>query len=236
MNEPLMTIKNVSKQYGNHLILENINLSLYDNDFIALVGKSGGGKSTLLRLIAGFEPYSSGEIIFMNQRIISLNKQMRIMFQEDRLLPWMTVSENISFRSRGQQIKEKALSLLELVGLEDFANYYPIQLSGGQRQRVSLARALMANPKLLLLDEPLSALDALTRLNMQELIMDICSKQHLTTILVTHDVDEAARMANRIVVLKHGRKADEISAPEDKTNTEEINLIAAQIKTLILSD
>ncbi|MHA5094663.1 ABC transporter ATP-binding protein [Oenococcus oeni] len=232
MNEPLMTIKNVSKQYGNHLILENINLSLYDNDFIALVGKSGGGKSTLLRLIAGFEPYSSGEIIFMNQRITSLNKQMRIMFQEDRLLPWMTVSENISFRSRGQQIKEKALSLLELVGLEDFANYYPIQLSGGQRQRVSLARALMANPKLLLLDEPLSALDALTRLNMQELIMDICSKQHLTTILVTHDVDEAAR----IVVLKHGRKADEISAPEDKTNTEEINLIAAQIKTLILSD
>nr|WP_257614548.1 ATP-binding cassette domain-containing protein [Oenococcus oeni] len=136
MNEPLMTIKNVSKQYGNHLILENINLSLYDNDFIALVGKSGGGKSTLLRLIAGFEPYSSGEIIFMNQRITSLNKQMRIMFQEDRLLPWMTVSENISFRSRGQQIKEKALSLLELVGLEDFANYYPIQLSGGQRQRV----------------------------------------------------------------------------------------------------
>lgn len=204
MNEPLITIKNVSKQYGNHLILENINLSLYDNDFIALVGKSGGGKSTLLRLIAGFEPYSSGEIIFMNQRITSLNKQMRIMFQEDRLLPWMTVSENISFRSRGQQIKEKALSLLELVGLEDFANYYPIQLSGGQRQRVSLARALMANPKLLLLDEPLSALDALTRLNMQELIMDICSKQHLTTILVTHDVDEAARMANRIVVLKHG--------------------------------
>lgn len=207
MNEPLMTIKNVSKQYGNHLILENINLSLYDNDFIALVGKSGGGKSTLLRLIAGFEPYSSGEIIFMNQRITSLNKQMRIMFQEDRLLPWMTVSENISFRSRGQQIKEKALSLLELVGLEDFANYYPIQLSGGQRQRVSLARALMANPKLLLLDEPLSALDALTRLNMQELIMDICSKQHLTTILVTHDVDEAARMANRIVVLKHGKKS-----------------------------
>ncbi|SYW00759.1 conserved protein of unknown function [Oenococcus oeni] len=198
MNEPLMTIKNVSKQYGNHLILENINLSLYDNDFIALVGKSGGGKSTLLRLIAGFEPYSSGEIIFMNQRITSLNKQMRIMFQEDRLLPWMTVSENISFRSRGQQIKEKALSLLELVGLEDFANYYPIQLSGGQRQRVSLARALMANPKLLLLDEPLSALDALTRLNMQELIMDICSKQHLTTILVTHDVDEAARMAKSL--------------------------------------
>ncbi|AMV61066.1 Alkanesulfonates ABC transporter ATP-binding protein [Pediococcus damnosus] len=199
MTKQFVEITDVQKSYGSKQILHDIDLTIADQEFLALVGMSGGGKSTLLRLIAGLEQPSAGEIKFAND-----NPVIRVMFQNDRLLPWMTVLENVSFQSNQKEQQTEAAKMLELVGLETLASQYPRQLSGGQKQRVALARALMAHPQLLLLDEPLGALDALTRRQMQDLILKICQEQKLTTVLVTHDVNEAVRMADRVVVIRNG--------------------------------
>ncbi|WP_439001782.1 ABC transporter ATP-binding protein [Pediococcus damnosus] len=199
MTKQFVEITDVQKSYGSKQILHDIDLTIADQEFLALVGMSGGGKSTLLRLIAGLEQPSAGEIKFAND-----NPVIRVMFQNDRLLPWMTVLENVSFQSNQKEQQTEAAKMLELVGLETLASQYPRQLSGGQKQRVALARALMAHPQLLLLDEPLGALDALIRRQMQDLILKICQEQKLTTVLVTHDVNEAVRMADRVVVIRNG--------------------------------
>lgn len=199
MPEQFLKVTNIEKNYGEKNILHNVNLTIENHEFIALVGMSGGGKSTLLRLIAGLEKPSSGRIDFAEE-----NPVVRVMFQNDRLLPWMTVAENLCFQSNDKELKQQVEEMLALVGLEKLGDAYPSQLSGGQKQRVALARALMAQPQLLLLDEPLGALDALTRRQMQDLILAICKKQQLTTVLVTHDVNEAVRLADRIMVIKDG--------------------------------
>ncbi|WP_412989897.1 ABC transporter ATP-binding protein [Pediococcus siamensis] len=205
MTEPFVELSDIFKDYGTKNILRNVNFSIQAQEFVAFVGMSGGGKSTLLRLIAGLEQPSSGTIKFQDAHPV-----VRVMFQNDRLLPWMTILENVSFKSRQPEQQEEANRLLNLVGLEALANQYPSQLSGGQKQRVALARALMAHPQLLLLDEPLGALDALTRRQMQDLILKICREQRLTTILVTHDVNEAVRMADRIMVIRdHTKRFEE---------------------------
>lgn len=193
INNSMITIKNVNKTYNNLTALHDVSLDIKQGEFIALVGMSGGGKSTLLRLIAGLEQPTNGSVQINSNDTKSL---IRVMFQEDRLLPWMSVLDNLSFGSKDKNTKAHAKELLDLVELGDYADHFPNQLSGGQKQRVALARALMSHPKILLLDEPLGALDALTRRKMQDLILDICQKQNLTTILVTHDVEEAARMAD----------------------------------------
>jgi sulfonate transport system ATP-binding protein len=198
----LMTIRGINKVYGQHVVLKNVDLDVYQHEFLALVGKSGGGKSTLLRLIAGLEQPNSGEIKQNGQSVDKMNDQARMMFQEDRLLPWMSVLDNITFASKNVQAKKEAENLLDLVGLTEYAAVYPTKLSGGQKQRLALARALFAHPDLLLLDEPLGALDALTRRNMQDLILEVCQKKQITTILVTHDIGEAVRMADRIALIK----------------------------------
>lgn len=199
MKDVMVKIQNLNKSYAGVNVLRNINLDIYQEEFIALVGQSGGGKSTLLRLIAGLEEMTSGEIEFGNQMPI-----IRVMFQDDRLLPWMTVIDNLSFQSKDPKIINRAEEMLNLVGLSNLEHHYPDQLSGGQRQRVALGRALMAKPQVLLLDEPLGALDALTRNQMQGLIANICEQQHLTAILVTHDVNEAAKLADRVLVVRDG--------------------------------
>jgi sulfonate transport system ATP-binding protein len=199
MTEPFLKIQNLNKNYNEKEILRNVNLAIYPKEFVALVGQSGGGKSTLLRMIAGLEDFTSGSLHFNSEQPV-----VRVMFQDDRLLPWMTILDNLCFGSRRRKKRAQARAMLALVGLEDFENYYPEQLSGGQRQRVALGRALMAHPQLLLLDEPLGALDALTRYKMQELISKICIQQDLTAILVTHDVNEAAKMADRVLVIRDG--------------------------------
>ena len=224
--DDLIQLTDVTKSYQQHTVLHDVNLTIKTGEFVAFVGESGGGKSTLLRLIAGLEPATTGQ----------LTMDGRVMFQDDRLLPWMTVLENLSFKSRDMNEKVRAQELLDLVQLHDFANYYPNQLSGGQKQRVALARALMASPKLLLLDEPLGALDALTRSRMQELIADIVDQENLTTILITHDVREAAKMADRIVAIKHGTTG--LTVPGHRHQTDEMAMIAVanEVQEFILSD
>jgi len=212
--------------------LHDVNLNINQGEFIALVGMSGGGKSTLLRLIAGLEHPTNGSVTINESDSKSL---MRVMFQEDRLLPWMSVLDNLSFGSKDKNTKAHAQELLDLVELSEYADSFPNQLSGGQKQRVALARALMTNPKILLLDEPLGALDALTRRKMQDLILDICQKQNLTTILVTHDVEEAARMADRIIVMKDSTNSYEEDCPQNR-NAGQIGIVADRVLGEILNE
>ncbi|MFD1670735.1 ABC transporter ATP-binding protein [Agrilactobacillus yilanensis] len=232
----MINIQNIHKQYAQLTALNQVNLTVEQGEFLALVGMSGGGKSTLLRLIAGLEQPTSGSIKINQVPTNDSDSLVRVMFQEDRLLPWMTVLENLSFKSKKSAERQRALNLLELVELKDYADHYPNQLSGGQKQRVALARALMTAPKILLLDEPLGALDALTRRKMQDLILNICEKQKLTTILVTHDVDEAARMADRIVVMKQATNFYETIGPKDRRNPGQVGLVADRVLSAILDE
>ncbi|MFC6177739.1 ABC transporter ATP-binding protein [Companilactobacillus huachuanensis] len=232
LNNTMISIKNINKTYNNLTALHDVNLDIKQGEFIALVGMSGGGKSTLLRLIAGLERPTTGSVTIDQADSKTL---MRVMFQEDRLLPWMSVLDNLSFGSKDKNTKAHAQELLELVELEDYADHYPTQLSGGQKQRVALARALMSHPKILLLDEPLGALDALTRRKMQDLILDICQKQNLTTILVTHDVEEAARMADRIIVMKDSTNSYEEDCPKNR-NAGQIGIVADRVLGEILDE
>lgn len=199
MANPFLTLQHIEKQYNHEKVLRDVDFEINEDEFVAIVGMSGGGKSTLLRIIAGLEPPTSGTVDFQEAHPV-----VRFMFQDDRILPWMSVLENLSFKSRDLKVVTRAKQMLELVGLSEFASHYPEALSGGQKQRVALARALMAQPQLLLLDEPLGALDALTRRKMQQLIMRVCHEQHLMAVLVTHDVDEAARMDDRVIVMRNG--------------------------------
>jgi len=232
INNTMISIKNVNKMYDNLTALHDVNLDIKQGEFIALVGMSGGGKSTLLRLIAGLEKPTAGSVTVDQANSKTL---MRVMFQEDRLLPWMSVLDNLSFGSKDKNTKAHAQELLELVELSEYADHYPNQLSGGQKQRVALARALMSHPKILLLDEPLGALDALTRRKMQDLILDICQKQNLTTILVTHDVEEAARMADRIIVMKDSTNSYEEDCPKNR-NAGQIGIVADRVLGEILEE
>jgi len=236
MNETLIHISNVTKSYNERQVLHDINFNIKKGEFVAFVGESGGGKSTLLRLIAGLEQITSGELLMDGVALTGINTRARVMFQDDRLLPWMTVLDNLSFKSRRVVETERAQSLLRLVQLDDFSDYFPNQLSGGQKQRVALARALMSSPELLLLDEPLGALDALTRANMQELIANVVNHEKLTTILITHDVREAVKMADRVVAIKGGTTGLVLNGLRDSEDELAISEIAKQVQAFILAD
>lgn len=195
--------RNISKQFGSNPVLQNLDLDIAAGEFVAIVGRSGCGKSTLLRLTAALEQASSGEITHHVANSGS-SGDTRFMFQDARLLPWKTVLENIGLGLRGQW-RDTAKQVLQHVGLLDKADVWPATLSGGQRQRVALARALVHHPDLLLLDEPLGALDALTRIEMQQLIEDLWRENGFTAILVTHDVPEAIALADRILLIEDGK-------------------------------
>lgn len=229
-----LTIDNVSKQYGKKVALKNANLKISKGEFVAIVGMSGSGKTTLLRMIAGLELPTAGKIMQDNKEITAINKHARVMFQDDRLLPWMSVLDNLTFGSHKKEDVQRAQDLLDTMSLSEFANFYPTKLSGGQRQRVALARALMFNPDLLLLDEPLGALDALTRLNMQDLILKITNQQNITTILVTHDVNEAVRMANQIIVVKNSQIINKVANPYQGVENENGKLKRIELVDQIL--
>lgn len=198
-----ITLENIKKSFGNLDVLKGIDLSIQKGEFIAIVGKSGCGKSTLLRLIAGLEAPCEGVIHMNNKLLKRLNDRARMMFQDGRLLPWKRVIDNICL-GLSKEYKDKAVDALTNVGLKDRKKDWPGTLSGGQKQRVALARALVHEPDLLLLDEPLGALDALTRIEMQELIESLWLQQNFTAILVTHDVEEAISIADRVIVIKDG--------------------------------
>ena len=196
--------QNIIKKFGNTQVLKDLNLTIYPGEFVCVVGRSGCGKSTFLRLLAGLEKASSGEITLDGARINGIHSDVRIMFQDSRLLPWKTVIENVAL-GLPKESYSLALEALKEVGLEDKANEWTANLSGGQKQRVALARALVHKPRLLLLDEPLGALDALTRIEMQILIERIWQEHKFTVLLVTHDVSEAVILGDRVVLIEEGK-------------------------------
>jgi len=198
-----VVLDEVEKSFSERSVLKGINLTIDQGEFIAVVGKSGCGKSTLLRLIAGLEETSGGSIFVNGKPLKQLNQYARIMFQDGRLLPWKRVIDNIRI-ALPEEKEMKALETLRQVGLKDRMNDWPRKLSGGQKQRVALARALVHDPELLLLDEPLGALDALTRIEMQDLIESLWHDRGFTSILVTHDVEEAVAIADRVLLIEGG--------------------------------
>ncbi|MEI6427392.1 MAG: ATP-binding cassette domain-containing protein [Pseudanabaena sp. ELA607] len=198
-----LKIANLEKRFGNHAVLRNLNLSINAGEFVTIVGRSGCGKTTLLRLIAGLEKISSGQIFLDDQITTSLHPEIKIMFQDSRLLPWQKVLDNVRL-GLAKDSRSKAMEVLHHVGLAAKAKEYPSTLSGGQKQRVALARALVSNPRLLLLDEPLGALDALTRIEMQRLLENLWQEQKFTAFLITHDVEEAVALGNRVILLEEG--------------------------------
>lgn len=196
-------IEQVNKSFGETAVLKNINLTIDNGEFVAIVGRSGCGKSTLLRMVSSLETPTSGTIRLDGVPVSGINLDVRFLFQDARLLPWKTVWKNISIAARNKS-RERAVEALREVKLEDHADEWPSILSGGQKQRVALARALVGEPKILLLDEPLGALDALTRIEMQILIEKLWREQGFTVILVTHDVSEAVTLADRVVLIDEG--------------------------------
>ena len=210
-----LELTNVEKSFGKNKVLKEVNLSIKSGEFVAIVGKSGCGKSTLLRLIAGLEPVSTG-LVRTDEEVVKRNHtDSRIMFQDARLLPWKKVLTNVQIGTKSRS-KEEAKAALSLVGLEHRADEWPIVLSGGQRQRIALARALAGEPRLLLLDEPLGALDALTRIEMQQLIEKLWLEQKFTAILVTHDVSEAVSLADRVLLIEEGEVTMNIAITLDR--------------------
>jgi sulfonate transport system ATP-binding protein len=206
-----LTIRDLHKSFGDHAVLRGIDLHIPAGQFVAVVGRSGCGKSTLLRLIAGLETASAGTISLSEQ---PRAEDLRVMFQEPRLLPWARVLSNVQVglgRDRASaDAQTRAENALVEVGLGDRRGQWPAVLSGGQKQRVALARALVSRPRVLALDEPLGALDALTRISMQRLLERVWHDQAFTAILVTHDVSEAVALADRVLVIEDGRIAHDI--------------------------
>ncbi len=206
--EKHIVITNLSKRYRNQgrdvSVLENISLSVARQEFLSIVGGSGCGKSTLLRMISGLDTQYEGMITIEGKTIAGASLDRGIVFQEHRLLPWLTVQENMEFALQKGSREEKAKLIadhLELVGLTGFEKVYPSQLSGGMAQRVAIARALVNRPGILLLDEPFGALDALTRLNLQQEFLGIWQKEKTTIIMVTHDIEEAVYLGDRVIII-----------------------------------
>lgn len=210
----LINIKGVNKEFAvnkNRIkVFEDFSYQIPEGSFLSIVGPSGCGKSTLLKLISGLEKTTSGQVIFNGQTISGPPKGMIYVFQQytKSIFPWYTVLENIEFglhTKKGniskQEVRERCMEYIKLVGLEGYEDYYPSQLSGGMQQRVVIARALICEPKVLLMDEPFSAVDAMTRAILQELLLTIWEKLPITILFVTHDVDEAVFLSSHIISL-----------------------------------
>lgn len=232
-----LTITGLTKRYGAKTVLSGIDLTFRPGEFVAIVGRSGCGKSTLLRLILGLEAADEGEIRIGGAPAQRAGGDVaRFIFQEPRLLPWQRVLDNVALGASRGVAPDRRLHLareaLEEVGLADRGGEWPSVLSGGQRQRVALARALVSHPRLLALDEPLGALDALTRIEMQAFLERVWTHQGFTAILVTHDVSEAVALADRIVLIDGGRVALDVPVPLARPRTRgsaEFGAIEAQV-------
>jgi sulfonate transport system ATP-binding protein len=197
-----VSLLGLEKRFAGREVLKALTLDIARGSFVSIVGRSGCGKTTLLRIIAGLEKPDGGEVAIACDDG-ARSGDVRMMFQDARLLPWQSVVDNVRL-GMSKRALPMAMEALRQVGLEDRASDWPAILSGGQRQRVALARALVHQPQLLLLDEPLGALDALTRIEMQELIEGLWLKNRFTTVLVTHDVHEAVALADRVIVMGNG--------------------------------
>ncbi len=193
----MVEVRGLSRRFGTTLALDRVDLTLKSGEFVALLGRSGSGKSTLLRTLAGLDAPTAGTVQVPAERMV--------VFQEPRLLPWKTATENVALGLKGRGARDQARAALAEVGLEHRLDAYPGTLSGGEAQRTALARALVRDPKLLLLDEPFAALDALTRMRMHGLIESLWRRHRLSVLLITHDVDEAILLADRALVIDKGR-------------------------------
>ncbi|WP_194767809.1 ABC transporter ATP-binding protein [Tamlana sp. I1] len=230
-----LELNNIYKSYGqgDHAteVLSNINLTIEEGEFVAIVGFTGSGKTTLVNLINGLIEPTSGEVLFKGQPVVGTSHERGVIFQNYSLLPWLTVGQNIfmavkeAFPKKSKvELNEIVKDYVEMVSLSHAINKRPNELSGGMRQRVAVARALAMKPEMIIMDEPLGALDALTRGNLQDEILNIWGKDKRTALLITNDVDEGIYMADRIIPLKPGPKATlgpefkiDIERPRDKT-------------------
>lgn len=226
--------KTFTQPTGDLEVLSDIDLTIESGKFISIVGASGCGKSTLIRIIAGLESATNGEVVIEGKKVTKPSVEIGLIFQEPRLYPWLTVEQNIAFgiheKLDKQYRKELVQKYIDLVELTGFEKALPKQLSGGMQQRTSIARTLINNPKVLLLDEPFGALDALTRINMQNEILKIWKHQKTTMILITHDIDEAIFLSDEIIVLSNRpgviskRIKVEMGKPRDRSSEDFIKI------------
>jgi putative spermidine/putrescine transport system ATP-binding protein len=243
MTEEFLRLEGVSKRFGNNTVVRGVDLSFKKGEFVTLLGPSGCGKTTLLRMIAGFERPTEGAIFVEDRDITNVPPNQRkigMVFQSYALFPNMRVSENIGFglKIAGQpreQQRSRVHEMLALIGLPELGHRYPFELSGGQQQRVALARAIAPSPRMLLLDEPLSALDAKIRLSLREEIRSIQRELGITTVFVTHDQEEALSMSDRVVVMNEGR-VEQVGTPFDIYNYPHSRFVASFVGTLNIVD
>jgi len=239
----LIELRRVTKAFGSlerpTVVLEDINMSVHEREFVSVVGPSGCGKSTLLRLIIGLTEPTDGEVYYRGRRVQGICEGMAMVFQTFALFPWLTVAENVELGIHGKQLSKderrmRVLKILELMGLHGFEDAYPRELSGGMKQRVGLARALISDPEVLLMDEPFSSLDPLTATHLREEVLDLWLDPKVApeaVIMVTHNVEEAVYMADRVVVLtsRPGRIARDIQLnmprPRDPRSNEIYRLV-----------
>jgi sulfonate transport system ATP-binding protein len=238
MSEPLLALNVSDKRFQSRSVIDGVRFDIRPGEIVSLLGPSGCGKSTLLRIVAGLDEDYRGTVRIKGAAPHLHSPDVGFIFQEPRLLPWLTVADNVGFEAgRGGGCHPRVRELLAEVGLADFADAYPKQLSGGMAQRAAIARGLFAQPALLLLDEPFSAVDAFTRMRLQDLLLSLAERHGTTLLLVTHDIDEAAYLSDRIFVMSAnpGRIAGEIEVglprPRDRAAVE---LSHAQARALTL--
>ena len=206
--EPIIVVKHLNKffEVDSHKmqVLKDINLEIQAGEFVTIVGHSGCGKSTLLKIICGLVDYEDGNVERNGHKVVGPGPKCGMVFQDHRLMPWLKIKDNVGFGLKGiskEERQSRVKSYLELVGLSGFENSYPAQLSGGMSQRAAIARGLVNDPTILLLDEPFGALDALTRINMQKEIIRLHEQKGTTMVMVTHDIDEAIYLGDRVIVM-----------------------------------
>ena len=213
---PVASVDHLTRSFGDRRVLENLDLEIAQGEFVALIGRSGSGKSTLLRALAGLDNEVEGTV--------AVHGEVGVAFQDARLVPWKRVRDNVALGLRVPDPARAAVTALEEVGMIERADAWPLTLSGGEAQRVSLARALVRDPRLLVLDEPFGALDALTRITMHRLVLGLWERHRPAVLLVTHDVDEALALADRVLVLVDGHIAHEsrieLDRPRDRDHHE----------------
>lgn len=228
-----ITVRRVEKAFDGRTVFHGLNLTIGVGEFVAIVGRSGCGKTTLLRMIAGLDTPGAGTLALDDRPVTALQPTVRLLFQDARLLPWQRVLGNVGV-ARRPGWREQAAEALAAVGLADRAGDWPSVLSGGQRQRVALARALVSHPRVLLLDEPFGALDALTRMEMHRLLESIWQEHHFTTVLITHDVGEAVALADRVIVLRDGEVALDLDIDLPRPRRASADPRAAAVQARIL--
>ncbi|NLL63080.1 MAG: ABC transporter ATP-binding protein [Ruminococcaceae bacterium] len=213
IKDALVSIQDVSLEYtgktSSVLAIKDISMEIYEGDFVVLMGPSGCGKTTLLNVIAGYNAPTNGQVLLRSKPIEGAGKERGVIFQRTNLYPWLNVRENILFGPKlsaydKEEIEKRYDHLMDVIGLEDYQKSYPFELSGGMQQRVAIARTLIQKPDILLMDEPFGALDAVNRSSLQTFMRDLWQKENLTVFMVTHDIDEALLLANRILVMSQG--------------------------------